>query len=257
MMDTGLNGSIVLVTGGAGGIGQAICKEFAAEGAKVIIHYNNSEESANSLADEIGGLATKANLANEKETIGMFEGIISRYGKIDICIANAGYYPPEASPLWEIGLDRWNSTIQNNLNVTVNTAKQFLLNAKNIGTGSLILIGSTAGIYGEAGHSDYAAAKGAITTGLLMSLKNEVATIGNIRVNAVAPGWTITPKKVEHGIDENTINLATATMALKKLATPEDVARVCISLSSDAISGHVTGQVIEVAGGMEGRLIYS
>ena len=121
----------------------------------------------------------------------------------------------------------------------------------------MILIGSTAGIYGEAGHSDYAAAKGAITTGLLMSLKNEVATIGNVRVNAVAPGWTITPKKVEHGIDENTINLATATMALKKLATPEDVARVCVSLSSDNISGHVTGQVIEVAGGMEGRLIYS
>ena len=171
-MDTGLNDSIVLVTGGAGGIGQAICKEFATEGAKVIIHYNNSEEIANSLADEIGGFATKANLANEKETISMFEDIISRYGKIDICIANAGYYPPEASPLWEIGLDRWNSTIQNNLNVTVNTAQQFLLNAKNIGTGSLILIGSTAGIYGEAGHSDYAAAKGAITTGLLMSLKN-------------------------------------------------------------------------------------
>jgi len=256
-MDTGLKDSVVLVTGGAGGIGQAICKEFAVEGANVIIHYNNSEENANLLAEEIGGFAIKANLCDEEETISMFENIISRYGKLDICIANAGYYPPEPKPLWEMDLNRWNSTLQNNLNVTVNTARQFLLNAKKTGTGSLILIGSTAGIYGEAGHSDYASAKGAITSGLLMSLKNEVATIGNIRVNAVAPGWTITPKKVEHGIDENTVNLATATMALKKLATPEDVARVCISLSSDIISGHVTGQVIEVAGGMEGRLIYS
>lgn len=256
-MDIGVKDSVVLVTGGAGGIGQAICKGFAAEGANVVIHYNNSEEDANLLADEIGGIAVRANLCIESETANMFELITSKYGKIDICIANAGYYPPEPTPLWEMDMDRWKSTVQNNLNVTVNTAREFLLNAKKSGTGSLVLIGSTAGIYGEAGHSDYAAAKGAITSGLLMSLKNEVATIGNIRVNAVAPGWTITPKKVEQGIDDNTVNLATATMALKKLATPEDVARVCLTLSSDIISGHITGQVIEVAGGMEGRLIYS
>ena len=256
-MDIGVKDSVVLVTGGAGGIGQAICKGFAAEGANVVIHYNNSEEDANLLADEIGGIAVRANLCIESEAANMFELITSKYGKIDICIANAGYYPPETTPLWEMDIDRWKSTVQNNLNVTVNTAREFLLNAKKSGTGSLVLIGSTAGIYGEAGHSDYAAAKGAITSGLLMSLKNEVATIGNIRVNAVAPGWTITPKKVEQGIDDNTVNLATATMALKKLATPEDVARVCLTLSSDIISGHITGQVIEVAGGMEGRLIYS
>ncbi|MAV60468.1 MAG: oxidoreductase [Euryarchaeota archaeon] len=256
-MDIGVKDSVVLVTGGAGGIGQAICKGFAAEGANVVIHYNNSEEDANLLADEIGGIAVRANLCIESETANMFELINSKYGKIDICIANAGYYPREPTPLWEMDIDRWKSTVQNNLNVTVNTAREFLLNAKKSGTGSLVLIGSTAGIYGEAGHSDYAAAKGAITSGLLMSLKNEVATIGNIRVNAVAPGWTITPKKVEQGIDDNTVNLATATMALKKLATPEDVARVCLTLSSDIISGHITGQVIEVAGGMEGRLIYS
>lgn len=257
MMDTGLKDSVVLVTGGAGGIGQAICRAFASEGANVVIHYNNSEENANLLADEIGGIAVGADLFMESDTATMFELIVSKYGRIDICIANAGYYPPEPTPLWKMDMDRWKSTVQNNLSVTINTARQFLLNAKKSGTGSLVLIGSTAGIYGEAGHSDYAAAKGAITSGLLMSLKNEVATIGNIRVNAVAPGWTLTPKKVEQGIDDNTVNLATATMALKKLATPEDVAKVCVSLSSDVISGHVTGQVIEVAGGMEGRLIYS
>jgi 3-oxoacyl-[acyl-carrier protein] reductase len=257
MMDTGLKDSVVLVTGGAGGIGQAICRAFASEGANVVIHYNNSEENANLLADEIGGIAVGADLCMESDTATMFELIVSKYGRIDICIANAGYYPPEPTPLWKMDMDRWKSTVQNNLSVTINTARQFLLNAKKSGTGSLVLIGSTAGIYGEAGHSDYAAAKGAITSGLLMSLKNEVATIGNIRVNAVAPGWTLTPKKVEQGIDDNTVNLATATMALKKLATPEDVAKVCVSLSSDVISGHVTGQIIEVAGGMEGRLIYS
>ena len=112
-----------------------------------------------------------------------------------------------------------------------------------------------AGIYGEAGHSDYAAAKGAITTGLLLSLKNDVSQLGSVRVNAVAPGWTLTEKKSEMGLDEGVMERAKATMALKKLAKPTDVARAIVTLSSDKISGHITGQVIEVAGGMEGRLI--
>ncbi len=79
--------------------------------------------------------------------------------------------------------------------------------------------------------------------------------LGNVRINAVAPGWTITPKKIEQGIDVDLIKRATATMSLKKLATPEDIANIVISISSDIISGHITGQVIEVAGGMEGRLV--
>jgi|TARA_B110000881_G_C18593455_1_gene529629 3-oxoacyl-[acyl-carrier protein] reductase len=256
-MDTGLDGKVVLVTGGAGGIGQSICREFASEGAKVVVHYYNSSEKAISLANEIGGMAIKADLRDSDISISMVNSLILKYGKLDICIANAGYYPPEPTPLWKIDNKRWDSTISSNLGVTVNTARAFLLHAEKNGTGSLVLIGSTAGIYGESGHSDYAAAKGAITSGLLMSLKNDVATMDNVRVNAVAPGWTATPKKLEEGIDKNTVNLATATMALKKLATPEDVAKIVIFLASDIISGHVTGQVIEVAGGMEGRLIYS
>jgi 3-oxoacyl-[acyl-carrier protein] reductase len=137
----------------------------------------------------------------------------------------------------------------------VNTARSFLREASRVGSGSLVFVGSTAGIYGESGHSDYAAAKGAITSGLLMSLKNDVSKIGNVRVNAVAPGWTITPKKKEQGIDDELIKNATATMSLKKLATPEDIANTVVSISSDLISGHITGQIIEIAGGMEGRLV--
>tara|TARA_Y100001970_G_scaffold265732_1_gene353646 strand:- start:167 stop:640 length:474 start_codon:yes stop_codon:yes gene_type:complete len=157
--------------------------------------------------------------------------------------------------MWEIGNERWESTVMSNLSVTANTARSFLSHASGQGTGSLVLVGSTAGIYGEAGHSDYAAAKGAITTGLLLSLKNEVSRIGSVRVNAVAPGWTMTPKKAESGLDEEVAERAKSTMALKKLATPEDVASAIVVLSSDEVSGHITGQVIEVAGGMEGRLV--
>ena len=254
-MDTGLNNSVVLVTGGAGGIGEAICHAFASEGCKVIIHYHESSENAKKIASEIDGFAIKADLRDSQQAVSLVNKVVKKYGKLDICIANAGYYPPEPLPLWEITSERWNETVTSNLNVAVNTARCFLQEASRNGSGSLVFIGSTAGIYGESGHSDYAAAKGAITSGLLMSLKNDVSKIGNVRVNAVAPGWTITPKKIKKGIDEKLIEKATATMSLKKLATPEDIANTVVSISSNLISGHITGQVIEVAGGMEGRLI--
>nr|AIE90955.1 NAD dependent epimerase/dehydratase family protein (fabG) [uncultured marine group II/III euryarchaeote AD1000_09_E08] len=185
----------------------------------------------------------------------MVRSIVSDFGGLDVCIANAGLYPTTSKPLWEIDAERWDSTMDSNLGVTVSTARAFLGHAAEVGRGSIVLIGSTAGIHGESGHADYAAAKGAITSGLLMSLKNDVSQIGGVRVNAVAPGWTVTPKKVEQGVDEGLVERATATMALKKLATPEDVASAVVMLASDEISGHITGQVIEVAGGMEGRLI--
>ncbi|MFH2072074.1 MAG: SDR family oxidoreductase, partial [Actinomycetota bacterium] len=113
-----------------------------------------------------------------------------------------------------------------------------------------------AGGFGEAGHADYAAAKGASMTGLLLSLKNEAARIGDgVRVNAVAPGWVATPRRVAAGIDPAHVERATATMALKKLAAPGDVAAQVVALASDRISGHLSGQVITVAGGMEGRIV--
>jgi 3-oxoacyl-[acyl-carrier protein] reductase len=155
-----------------------------------------------------------------------------------------------------LDLDRWNDVLARNLTTTFLTARGFLRHAAGTGHGSLVLIGSTAGQFGEAGHSDYAAAKGAIISGLLMSLKNEAARIGDgVRVNAVAPGWTVTPKRAASGIDPTHVEAATATMARKQLATPLDVARQVVVLSSDAVSSHQTGQVVTVAGGMEGRII--
>ena len=254
-METGMEGKVVLVTGGAGGIGQSICRAFSSEGARVVVHYNESKEEAISLSKEIGGIAMQADLRNHKSADRLVDEIVSKLGSLDVCIANAGRYPVDSKPLWEIDSERWTETISSNLGVTANTSRSFLRHASRSRSGSLVMVGSTAGVYGEAGHSDYAAAKGAITSGLLMSLKNDVSKIGGVRVNAVAPGWTITPKKVEQGIDDSLVGRATATMSLKKLATPEDVAMAVVVLSSDVISGHVSGQVIEVAGGMEGRLI--
>ena len=101
----------------------------------------------------------------------MFRKIVDKEGKIDVCIANAGKYPKDYAPLWEIGIERWNDTISTNLSLAYNTSRYFLKHAAETKRGSLVLVGSTAGIYGEAGHADYAAAKGAITSGLLRTLK--------------------------------------------------------------------------------------
>lgn len=255
-MDSGLNGALVLVTGGAGGIGTEIVRAFAREGARVAVHYHTSSEEAKALADEVGGVAIGADLTREDHADALIPTTVDVIGGLDICIANAGWYPTDDQPVWEMPLERWRSVIDCNLTATFLTARGFLRHADSMGRGSLVMVGSTAGQFGEAGHAGYAAAKGAIMTGLLLSLKNEAARIGDgVRVNAVAPGWTVTPKRTEAGIDPKHVEVATATMARKRLATPTDVARQVVVLASDRLSPHQTGQVVTVAGGMEGRLI--
>jgi 3-oxoacyl-[acyl-carrier protein] reductase len=183
-------------------------------------------------------------LTKSEDTSKLFNKIIEEEGHLDICIANAGNYPNESLPLWDIDDKRWNETVSTNLSITFNTSREFLKHVSQTKKGSLVLVGSTAGIYGEYGHSDYAAAKGAITSGLLKTL-----------INAVAPGWTATQKKIDEGLNQNHVDRVVSTMALKKLATPEDVANTIVILASDSLSGHTTGQVVEIAGGMEGRQI--
>jgi 3-oxoacyl-[acyl-carrier protein] reductase len=118
-----------------------------------------------------------------------------------------------------------------------------------------VLVGSTAGIFGEAGDAEYAAAKSAINDGLAKTLKNEIVRIApQGRVNVVAPGWTVTPL-VAPSLDQEAVERATRTYALRKVATPEDVARAIVWISSPA-AGHTSGEVLAVAGGMEGRVLW-
>ena len=133
------------------------------------------------------------------------------------------------------------------------TARAFLREVARTGHGSLVLVGSTAGLVGEAGHADYAAAKGALHTGLLLSLKNEIVRIAPLgRVNAVAPGWTESPMTRGH-VDPDDVRRVTRTMALRKVARPEDVARQVVFLASDELSGHVTGATRRCRPTMPGR----
>ena len=253
-MDTGLAGKGALVTGGSGGIGAVICRALAAEGCRVAVHYHTGREAAESLAAGLGGVALGADLRREAEADGLVPAAVAALGRLDVCVACAGMWPSAEVPVWEMPLERWEETLAANLRVTFLTARAFLRHAATTRCGALVLVGSTAGVFGEAGHADYAAAKGAILSGLLLSLKNEAARIG-VRVNAVAPGWTRTPMIGREGLDAEQVARITATMALKKIARPEDVAPQVVALASDSLSGHVTGQVVLVAGGMEGRIV--
>ena len=257
-METGLEGKGVLVTGGAGGIGSACVRAFAAEGARVAIHYRSSETQAASLADEVGAAATlRADLTDEAEVDRLFAEAVDALGRVDVCVAVAGMWPRDDEPVWRLSLARWEEVLRANLTATFLTTRAFLREVRRNGHGSLVLVGSTAGRFGEAGHADYASAKAAVQVGLLLSLKNEIVRIAPAaRVNAVAPGWTYSPL-TRGELDPDFVERLTRTMSLRKVALAEDIARAVVVLASDELSGHITGETITVAGGMEGRTLHS
>lgn len=271
-MNLGLDGAGVLVTGGSGGVGAATVRAFAAEGARVAVHFHRNRAAAEALAGEVGGIALGADLREDAEADALVPRAVEGLGRLDACVANAGVWPREDVPVADLGLDRWRATLDANLTATFLTARAYArhvraaeaggsargeaADARAAGGGSLVLVTSTAGHFGEAGHADYAAAKAAIAGGLALSLKNElVREAPSARVNVVSPGWTVSPM-TEGDLDPATVARVTATMALRKVASADDVARAIVWLSSPAAAGHVTGQVVTVAGGMEGRLLH-
>jgi len=256
-IETGLQGKGVLVTGASGGIGAACARAFAGEGARVVVHYHRGEERARVLAEELGGAPIlQADLTVEPEVDRLFDEARAALGDIDVCVEVQGVWPREDTPVWELSLERWEDTLRTNLTATFLVARAYLREVERLGHGSLVLIGSTAGLFGEAGHADYAAAKSAVLGGLVLSLKNEIVRVApRGRVNAVAPGWTESP--MTRGlVDPEQVHVVSRTMALRKVAQPEDVAAQVVVLASDTLSGHVTGQVVVVAGGMEGRTVH-
>ncbi|MGC9781409.1 MAG: SDR family oxidoreductase [Candidatus Heimdallarchaeota archaeon] len=260
-MNLDLEGKVALITGASGGIGAATARVLAAEGVDVIVHYNSSENRAKKLANEIGKktLCIKADLSSEEQVLEMFKQIEKEKGRIDILICNASIWSEEYVEIEKMTLKRWKKTMAVDLDSVFLCCRSFIQQLRKFDgeAASIIIVGSTSAVFGEAGHADYSTAKAAISYGLTRSLKNEIINVVRLgRVNAVCPGWTVSPMTEKYLDDEEGIKHVLKTVPLKKIAEADDIANIIAILASDKVSGHISGEIITIAGGMEGRALH-
>jgi 3-oxoacyl-[acyl-carrier protein] reductase len=265
-MDSQLENKVVLVTGVSGGIGSAIARQFAAEGAKLVLHGHRNRAGLARLQRELSNvesIVVHADLTKEAGVEKLFAQAVRQFGGVDTLVANAGGWEPRDVPLQKLSLRQWRATMDGVLTSAFLCTREFFRLVVKQKHGNAVLIGSTAAVFGEAGHADYAAAKAAMAFGLTRSLKNELARLAphtknycGGRLNCVCPGWTVVPRNQDKLGDAKIVRKVTATMALPKIARPEDIASTVVFLSSDALAGHITGQTLVIAGGMEGRMLW-
>jgi 3-oxoacyl-[acyl-carrier protein] reductase len=265
-METHLRGKVIFITGASGGIGSGIARKFAAEQARLVLHCNRHSEPVHALARELSpceSLVVKGDLRREGDTRRCFAQALRKFGRIDTLIANAGAWETEDRGLEGMPLRQWRKTLDGVLTTTFLSSREFLRIVKKQKQGNIVLIASTAAIFGEAGHADYSAGKAAVAYGLTRSLKNELNRLAphtddycGGRINCVCPGWTVVPRLAAKLGNTATIQKVTATMALPQLGRPEDIGNAAVFFASDYLARHVTGQVLVVAGGMEGRLLW-
>jgi 3-oxoacyl-[acyl-carrier protein] reductase len=265
-MDSGLKGQVVLITGASGGIGSATARAFAAEGARLVLHGHQGRDRLQSLERELASadlLTATADLRREPAVRRLFASAIRTFGRVDVLVANAGAWETRDIPLGDLSLRQWNDTLHTVLTSAFLCLREFFRLVALQRQGNAVLVGSTAAIFGEAGHADYASAKSALAFGLTRTAKNEIARLAppsdsypGGRVNCVCPGWTVVPRSAAKLKDPATVQRVTSTMALPKVAQPDDIARSIVFLASDRLAGHITGQTLTVAGGMEGRLLW-
>ncbi|HEY5909980.1 MAG TPA: SDR family NAD(P)-dependent oxidoreductase [Verrucomicrobiae bacterium] len=265
-MNSGLDDKVVLITGASGGIGSAIARQFAAEGARLVLQYNHGRTNALKLLRELGPaevLTVQADLTSESATKRLFAKAVRRFGSVDTLIANAGAWETAEVPLHRMPLRQWQKTLDGVLTTAFLSIREFLRLVAAKKRGNAVLIASTAAVFGEAGHTDYAAGKAAIAYGLTRSLKNEISRLAphsrnysGGRINCICPGWTVVPRLARKLRDHEMLRKVTSTMALPQLARPDDIAHAAVFLSSDTLARHITGQILVVAGGMEGRRLW-
>lgn len=252
-----LSGKVVLITGASRGLGKAMAVEFNRYGARVAANYNLSSEKALQLKDDNPGIEVfKADVSDRKQVREMVSSIVASMGKIDILVNNAGIWKLQAFEEFdEAAFERmWRV----NLLGSVYTILEALPYMKKTGSGSIINIASNAGIGTAAnGTTFYAVTKAA----LIMLTKRLAFELGqyNIRVNAIAPGWTETDLTIG-GRSRDEINQLESYFRsrseLNEIGTPEDIARLAVYLGSD-YSRFMTGQVIVIDGGRMDNLTHS
>ncbi len=266
-MDMKLADKVVFITGASGGIGRALAEAFAAEGALLALHGRSHFEDLERYVGEQPWAArarcVRADVSSASEMTTALRRAAEAFSRVDVCIANAGLWPRPAQPLHEIPEERVRATLDANLFGAIFTARAFLGELQRSGPradghgASLVFIGSTAGRFGERGHSDYAVAKAGLY-GLVRTLKNEIVHVDPYgRVNMIEPGWTVTHMVRKELQVPGVIAKVTSTMPLRQLARAADVARAAVFLSSPATARQISGEVLTIAGGMEGRVQWS
>ncbi|MDE6254293.1 MAG: 3-oxoacyl-[acyl-carrier-protein] reductase [Lachnospiraceae bacterium] len=242
------NEKIALVTGAGRGIGKQIALKLAEQGITVIVNYNGSEEAAESVVNKItesGGRAkaVKCNVSDYKETEEMIASIVKEFGRLDILVNNAGITADNL--MVRMTEEDFDKVISINLKGAFNTIKHVNRQMIKQRYGRIVNISSVVGVTGNAGQANYAASKAGII-GLTKSAARELAS-RNVTVNAVAPGFIQT--EMTDKLPENVKEQMQSQIPLKRLGTTEDIAAAVSFLVSEDAS-YITGQVIEVNGGM-------
>lgn len=243
-----LENKVALVTGAGRGIGKAIAKALASEGAVVIVNYNGSAQKAAETVKEIeeaGGkaLAIRCNVADFTACKDMIDGIIKEQGRLDILVNNAGI--TRDGLLMKMSEEDFDSVMDTNLKGAFNCIRHAARQMIKQKSGRIISISSVSGVLGNAGQANYSASKAGII-GLTKATAREVASRG-ITVNAIAPGFITTD--MTEVLSEAVKTSVTETIPMKKFGKPEDIAQTALFLASEE-AAYITGQVICVDGGM-------
>jgi 3-oxoacyl-[acyl-carrier protein] reductase len=241
-----LAGQVALITGASRGIGAAIARELARAGARVVINYASSPEAAEAVVSEIrasGGLAWshQANVADEEQVETMVKTVLEREGRLDVLVNNAGI--TRDGLLMRMKTADWQSVIDLNLTgvfLCTRAVSRTMLKARG---GRIINITSVVALFGNPGQANYSAAKAGVI-GLTRSSAAEFASRG-VTVNAVAPGFI--ESDMTAGLDKEPI---LAAIPLGRMGQPAEVAGAVRFLAADPAAAYMTGQVLQVDGGM-------
>ena len=243
-----LEGKTAVITGAARGIGKAIALRFASEGANIAFTDLKIDEAGEATEHEIASMGVKckgyaSNAANFDDTHHVVEEIMKDFGRIDILINNAGI--TKDGLMMRMSEQQWDAVINVNLKSAFNFIHAITPIMMRQKTGSIVNMSSVVGVSGNAGQSNYSASKAGMI-GLAKSIAKELGSRG-IRANAIAPGFIIT--EMTGALSEEVRNEWAKQIPLRRGGTPEDVANAALFLASD-LSSYVSGQVINVCGGM-------
>ncbi len=235
-------GRVALITGGTRGIGKAIVKRLKDAGLTVAAGYAGNEENARKVAEELGVMVVKGSVDNFYDCKRCAQEVEAALGPIDVLVNNAGI--TRDGFFHKMSLEQWQEVIHTNMDSVFNMTRQVIEGMRERGYGRIINISSINGQKGQAGQTNYSAAKAGMI-GFTKALAMESANKG-ITVNCVAPGYTST--EMVSAIAPAVLDKIVAGIPVGRLGTPEEVAEICAFLVSDN-AGFITGATIAVNGG--------